>query len=149
MKHDAGKRRPRLFRRAERRGPILPFSLLILGALVLLFSLIRPSGFFTSINPANVKIPAFTATPTALPRPTDVHGGHIVFTCTRGSINQICMISADGTAYVQLTHGDSNAYYPTFSPDGETIVYAENQYDGFDLFMLKLRVLVAPQASAI
>src|SRR5512143_2691382 len=123
MKHDAGKRRPRLFRRAERRGPILPFSLLILGALVLLFSLIRPSGFFTSINPANVKIPAFTPTPTALPRPTDVHGGHIVFTCTRENVNQICIINADGSGLEQLTNVTSNAYYPAISPDGGAVAF--------------------------
>ncbi len=148
MKYDSGRHRPRLFRRGAPRAPFLPVSLLILGVLIFLFSLITPSGFFTSINPANVSVPAFTRTPTPLPRPTDVHGGHIVFTCTRSNINQICMINADGSGYEQLTDVTSNAYYPAISPDGEAVAFAVNAGDYFDLDMLLLHVLVAPQASA-
>jgi TolB protein len=65
-----------------------------------------------------------------------VHGGQIVFTCTRGEVNQICMIRADGTGYTQLTTGTSNSYYPAFSHDGNQVVYAMNQYDTFDLYRL-------------
>jgi Tol biopolymer transport system component len=136
MKYKSGKRRPNLFRQATRRGPFLPLSLLILAILVLLFSLITPSAFFTNINPSNVRVPAFTPTPTALPRPTDVHGGHIVFTCTRKEINQICLINADGTGYQQLTNETTNGYYPAISPNGENIVFALNKYDYFDMYAL-------------
>lgn len=114
----------------------MPLSILIVAILILLFSLVTPSGFFTNINPSNVKVPAFTPTPTALPLPTDVHGGHIVFTCTRKDINQICLIDADGTGYQQLTNESTNAYYPAISPDGAHIVFALNKYDGFDLHAL-------------
>jgi Tol biopolymer transport system component len=145
MHYDSGKRRRRLFSRKEGWRPPLPISLLVLAVLVFLFSLIPPSGFFTAINPSSVKVPAFTPTPTPLPRPTDVHGGHIVFTCTRSSVNQICLINADGTGYRQLTRGTSNSYYPAVSRDGQTAVFAVNQADDFDLFKLMLGTINMPQ----
>jgi Tol biopolymer transport system component len=138
MKYDAGKRRPALFKKQKHRIPFLPVSLLALVAIILLFSLISPIQFITNINPANVRVPPPTPTPTPLPRPTDVHGGHIVFTCTRKDINQICLISADGTGFRQLTQETTNTYYPAISPDGETVVYASNKYDNFDLYQLNL-----------
>ncbi len=138
MKHDLRKNRHELFRRQERRGPILPVSLVILAAIILLFSLISPLQFFTNINPASVRVPPPTPTSTPLPVPTDVHGGHIVFTCTRNNINQICMINADGSDYQQLTNQSTNTYYPAISPDGKSVVFAVNQYDYFDLYSLTL-----------
>lgn len=146
MRYDAGRRRPRLFNRKRPGKARLRLSWLIVLALGVLFALIPAARFFTTINPSNVKVPAFTPTPTALPRPTDVHGGHIVFTCTRDGVNQICVINADGTGFQQLTNGNSNAYYPALSPDEEEVVFAVNQYDGFDLFRRKLHVLAAPRA---
>jgi Tol biopolymer transport system component len=139
MKYDGSKRRPTLFSKQKRRVPFLPISLIALIAIILLFSLISPIQFITNINPANVHVPPPTHTPTPLPRPTDVHGGHIVFTCTRKDINQICMINADGTGFRQLTHETTNTYYPAISPDGETVVYASNKYDNFDLYQFNLR----------
>jgi Tol biopolymer transport system component len=56
----------------------------------------------------------------------------------REEINQICLINADGTGFKQLTDVTTNAYYPTVSPDGESVVYAVNKYDDFDLYMLVL-----------
>lgn len=138
MKYRSGNRRPNLFRREKRRKRLLPVSLIFLAILVFLFSLISPTGFFTSINPSNVIVPPFTPTPTPLPLPTDIHGGHIVFTCTQEDINQICIINADGTGYRQLTNESVNSYYPAISPDGRTIVFATNKYENFDLYMLDL-----------
>lgn len=136
MKYDPGRRRQNLFRRDHPRRRAVPVSLIILATLIVLFSLVNPSRFFTDVNPANVIVPPFTPTPTPLPAPTDVHGGHIVFTCTRADVNQICLINADGTGYQQLTHEDLNSYYPAISPDGREIVFATNKYDNFDLYML-------------
>jgi TolB protein len=148
MRYDSGKRRSRLFSLGERRRLQLPASLVILAILLVLFALVTPSRFNPGINPGNVRVPPFTPTPTPLPRPTDVHGGDIVFTCTRKGINQICMIKADGSGYQQLTDGTSNSYYPAISPEGGTVVFAMNRGDNFDLHELTLRVLVAPQAFA-
>ena len=141
MKYDAGRRRPRLFRQNKNRGPLVPISIVVIAALLGIFSLIKPFQFSTNlnINPANVTVPPFTPTPTAVPTPTSIHGGHIVFTCMRKNINQICMIRADGTGYTQLTDSPDNAYYPVMSPDAKSIVFALNQYDIFNLNVLRLR----------
>ncbi len=135
MKYDLRKRRTGLFRRDQERRPVVPISLLILAIMIVLFSFVSPSGFFTDVNPASVKVPPFTPTPTPRPAPTDVHGGHIVFTCTRNDVNQICLINADGSGYKQFTDETNNSYYPAISPDGSEIVFATNKYDNFDLYM--------------
>ncbi len=136
MKYESGKRRKSLFRRDQQRRPIIPISLLVVAVVIVLFSFVSPSNFFTEVNPSNVKLPTITPTPTALPVPTDVHGGHIVFTCTRNEINQICLINADGSGYKQLTNEPNNSYYPAISPDGSEVVFATNKYDNFDLYMI-------------
>jgi TolB protein len=138
MKYDPRKHRSDLFRKRSRRGPVLPVSLVILALLIALFALVNPIQFVTSINPVSVRIPPPTSSPTALPFPTSVNGGHIVFTCTRNNINQVCLINADGTGYKQLTNETTNTYYPAISPDGKTVVMAINKYDNFDIYLLIL-----------
>ncbi len=141
MKYRDGRRREKLFRQPKNRGPLVPISIVIVAIVLAAFSLIKPFQFSTNpdINPANVTVPTWTPTPTPLPTPTDVHGGHIVFTCTRKNVNQICMIRSDGTGYVQLTNGADNAYYPVMAPNAQSIVFALNQYDIFNLNVLRLR----------
>lgn len=78
--------------------------------------------------------PLPTLSPT--PLPTKTHIGRLIFTCTRGDYNQLCLINADGTDFQQLTKVEANNYYPVFSPLGGSIVYASNQDGGvFDLFL--------------
>lgn len=127
-----------LFRRRHGGKSYVPLTIVILGAIVALFALIPPAQYPLGIDPASVTLPTRTPTPTAKPAPTDVHGGRIVFTCAREGVNQICEIGADGKGYAQLTVGDSNKYYPAVSRDGTKIVYAENLYDLFDLYLLDL-----------
>lgn len=139
MKYDAErKRRTNLFKQPKRRGPLLPISILIVAVLLALFALVTPFNYILNINPGNVTVPSFTPTSTPIPTPTDIHGGHIVFTCSRKDVNQICMIRTDGSGYVQLTNGTDNAYYPVMSPDARSIVFALNQYDIFNLNILSL-----------
>ena len=48
----------------------------------------------------------------------------------------MCLINADGSGYQKLTDVQANNYYPIFSPQGGSIVYASNQNGGvFDLFL--------------
>lgn len=122
-----------------------PVSLLFIAALVAFFGLVRPSQAPMNIDPASVSLPAPTLRPTVPPAPTDIHGGTIVFTCTRGAINQICTIRADGSTYEQLTSGTANSYYPAISPDGRHIAYAVNMYDTFDLYRLSPEVVEGPR----
>jgi TolB protein len=87
----------------------------------------------TPSNPGDIT-PLPTRTP--LPVPTKPYIGRLVFTCTRGDYNQLCMVNADGTGYVQLTNTEAHNYYPVYSPLGGSIVYASNQNGGvFDLFL--------------
>ncbi len=138
MKYSSGKRRPNLFRKPRPRAS-LPISLIILAIIIALFALIQPSQFFENpIDVNKIKVPTVTPSATPLPFPTDVHGGHIVFTCTRSEINQICIINADGSGYKQLTNNSTNTYYPAISPDSKSVVYAVNQYDNFDLYAINL-----------
>jgi TolB protein len=67
--------------------------------------------------------------------PTYQHGGRIIYTCERGDFNQICIINADGSGLVQLTNQSAQSYYPTFAPQGGTIVFASNRAGSFDLFL--------------
>lgn len=124
-------------RRTSGRGIRLPLGLMLVAALFVLCLLI-PS---TSINVSTINIPDGDL-PTPLPTlsppppPTREHIGRIVFTCTRGDFNQLCMVNADGTGYFQLTNIEAHNYYPVFSPKGGSIVYASNQNGGvFDLFL--------------
>ena len=81
-------------------------------------------------------MPTPLATFTKPPPPTKEHIGRIIFTCSRGDYNQLCMVYADGTGYQQLSTLEANSYYPVYAPDRNSIVYASNQNGGiFDLFL--------------
>ena len=148
MARDPSRWSRKLFSRERRRRARLPLSLLILAALIALFSLISPAGLLTTVNPGSVRVPTRTPTATALPSPTSIHGGTIVFTCTRKNINQICLINADGSGHRQLTNGNANSYYPAISPSGQTLVFVANNGDYFDLFRMMLSSTAGPHAGA-
>ncbi len=93
-------------------------------------------------SPASAILP--TSIPTLPPAPTqgetsETHGGTIVFTCTRGDYNQVCMVRADGQNLQLLTNTTfSHNYYPAFAPGGQMIVFASNRNGAFDLYLLVL-----------
>jgi len=115
----------------------LPISLILVVIAIALCVLIP----YNPINPtgadqADQASPTLLATFPPSPVPTKEHIGRLVFTCTRGDYNQLCMINADGTGYVQLTDVQAHNYYPVYSPLGGSVVYASNQNGGvFDLFL--------------
>lgn len=132
----------------KRKKKRFPFWVILLGLLATPFFLIdpaplteipAPSGFTVVASPLPTYTPLPSPTHTPLPYPTGVHGGRIIFTCTRGDFNQICMVNRDGSGLLQVTHENINHYYPAFSPQGEAIIYASNQSFGtFDLYLLVL-----------
>lgn len=140
-KYASGKRRKKLFSAPPRRKVGIPLSLILLGAIILLFWLV-PVYRVEPILPLQPEdLPTTTPIPTHTPTPTatsafTAFGGRIVFTCTRENINHICAINADGTGYVQLTDDFRNKYYPTFTPDMSGVVFAKNEGDYFDLHLL-------------
>ena len=90
----------------------------------------------SNLNISGRTLPTPLATFTPPPKPTKEHIGRLIFTCTRGDYNQLCMINADGTGYQQLTKLEAHSYYPVYSPLGGSVVYASNQNGGFfDLFL--------------
>ena len=115
----------------------LPISLILVVIAIALCVLIPSNPMnLTGADRSERALPTPLATFTPSPMPTKEHIGRIVFTCTRGDYNQLCMINADGTAYVQLTDIEAHNYYPVYSPLGGSVVYASNQNGGvFDLFL--------------
>lgn len=129
------RRSPPHTRSARNAG--LPIGLLMVVVTIALCVLI-PSNSLSISNIAVADRPTATRVPTFTPppRPTREHIGRLIFTCTRGDFNQICMINADGTGYQQLSALEAHSYYPVFSPKGGSVVYASNQDGGvFDLFL--------------
>ena len=91
---------------------------------------------FSILDAPTRELPTLPASATPHPTPTRQNIGRIIFTCTRGDYNQLCLVNADGTGYQQLTDLEANNYYPVYAPQGGSIVYASNQEGGvFDLFL--------------
>ncbi|RPI91993.1 MAG: hypothetical protein EHM40_14240 [Chloroflexi bacterium] len=122
---------------ARTRSVRLPIGLLFVAAAIALCVLIPSNPInLSNLTIADRALPTALATFTPPPAPTKVHIGRLIFTCTRGDYNQLCMINADGTGYLQLTRLDAHSYYPVFSPLGGSVIYASNQNGGvFDLFL--------------
>ena len=115
----------------------LPIGLIMVIAAVGLCLLIPASPIsITLLDQTDKALPTALATFTPPPPPTKANIGRIIFTCTRGDYNQLCLVNADGTGYQQMTSLEANNYYPAYSPLGGSIVYASNQNGGvFDLFL--------------
>lgn len=123
-----------------RLGFVPVFLFILVAGFISLLFFVRPAAT-TSLPTPLVFTPitvVFTPQPsdTPQPRPTETHGGRIVFTCTRGDYNQLCMINRDGSGLVQLTNIPASNYYPIFSPDGSSILFASNRSGPFDLFLM-------------
>ncbi len=129
-------------KRGTRLGIITIFIFVLVAGFVSLFWFVRPAPVvistpvqFTSFVASNYTPPP-TRFATPLPRPTDPNGGRIAFTCTRGDYNQLCMINRDGTGLIQLSDMEASNYYPVFTPDGSSLLFASNRNGPFDLYLL-------------
>ena len=69
-------------------------------------------------------------------------GGKIVFTCQifqDANRNQICLMQADGTGWIRLSNDDqADHMYPSFSPDGESIVFSLTKNGDRQIFEMDL-----------
>jgi Tol biopolymer transport system component len=128
-------------------------------------------------QPSNTSAPAINSTPanptpagpsgrgsTQFPSASDQLTGHIVFTCQLFKVqamDQICIMSADGSGMRRLTTDDQRRhFYPSLAPDGQSVLYSsfreQNVYEIYSLDLNddsverltdRLGVLNAPEVS--
>jgi len=64
--------------------------------------------------------------------------GKIVFACYINQIDQVCIMNADGTGRKQLTNFPATAFYPSLSPDGQTIYFSSHQSGNFEIYSIDI-----------
>ena len=68
--------------------------------------------------------------------------GKIVYVCQIFAVqesDQICVINADGSGQRRLTTNDhARHFYPSFAPDGKSVVFSSNMNGNFELYELVL-----------
>ncbi len=73
---------------------------------------------------------------------TSIPKGKIVFTCQISKMyeqNDICIMNADGSNSRQLTDNGANNFYPSLSPDGNSIVFASTQSGNWQIYEMNLK----------
>jgi len=98
---------------------------LILDSAALTFA--PPTESFPSM-PIPFPVPSFGDSPP----PT----GKIVFVCYVNQIDQICIMNADGSGRDQLTDFDATTFYPSLSPDGQTVYFSSKRSGGFEIYSI-------------
>ncbi len=85
--------------------------------------------------------PEASPTPTATPPPRleNPPPGKIVYVCYDGRFDQICLMDAGGSNRRQLTDIEATNFYPSFSPDGNQIVFSSNRDGNFEIYMMDIR----------
>ncbi len=100
-----------------------------------------------TLLPLNVE---WTAPPSALPTleqiPTPIQTfndspppvGKIVFACYINQIDQICLINSDGSGRKQLTNLKATAFYPSLSPDGQTVFFSSRDTGNYEIYSIDI-----------
>ncbi|MBN2258402.1 MAG: PD40 domain-containing protein [Anaerolineaceae bacterium] len=89
-----------------------------------------------------------TPQPTGNATPTDAvatlnagePSGRIAFVCQLDKLhNQICVMNADGSGQRVLVPWPTvQSYYPSFAPDGQSVIFASNRDGEFELYEVRL-----------
>ncbi len=64
--------------------------------------------------------------------------GKIAFACYIQQIDQICLLNADGSGRKQLTSLSATAFYPSVSPDGQTIFFSSRDSGNFEIYSIDI-----------
>ncbi|HEX5941531.1 MAG TPA: DUF5050 domain-containing protein [Anaerolineales bacterium] len=102
-----------------------------------------PTGFPT-VSPTPVQEVATPGSSIPSPAPESQYAGtsprgKIVFTCFINQIDQICLMNADGSDRKQLTDFEATSFYPSLSPDGDTIYFSSRQTGNYEIYSMNLR----------
>lgn len=95
-----------------------------------------------TLPPAVEPVPTIQTFPSLIPSPLPVFGdsnapiGKIVFACYVQQIDQICIMNADGSGRDQLTDFSATAFYPSLSPDGQTVYFSSKRSGGFEIYSI-------------
>jgi Tol biopolymer transport system component len=97
-----------------------------------------------SPEPITPTIPALTESisPTSIPFPVPSFGdspppaGKIVFVCYIKQIDQICLMNADSSGRERLTDFNATTFYPSLSPDGQTVYFSSKRSGGFEIYSI-------------
>jgi Tol biopolymer transport system component len=102
---------------------------------------VLPTGFpIASPTPVVLEATSVSGIPSPVPQSySSALEGKIVFTCFVNQIDQICLMNADGSARRQLTDFEATSFYPSLSPDGDTIYFSSRQTGNFEIYSMNLR----------
>ncbi len=100
----------------------------------------------TIVLPSATPLPTVNPELTLTPAPTPIGGGvgQIAFASDRSGTPQIYLINIDGTGLKPLTNLSDGACQPSWSPDGQSLVFtspcpsSQETYPGAGLWMLEL-----------
>lgn len=103
----------------------------------------------TIVLPSATPLPTVNPVLTLTPAPTPIGGGvgQIAFASDRSGIPQIYLINIDGTGLKPLTNLPDGACQPSWSPDGQSLVFtspcpgSQETYPGAGLWVLELESL--------
>jgi tol-pal system beta propeller repeat protein TolB len=120
-------------------GTPTPEATLPLSASPAAETLISPTDFATPLPTLDL-IPTIEQIPTPQPTYNDTPPpiGKIAFTCYVKQIDQICLLNADGSGRKQLTHLKATAFYPSVSPDGQTVFFSSRDSGNYEIYSIDI-----------
>jgi TolB protein len=114
--------------------PFLELETATLESLTLPTQTITPLPIVELIQPTLEQIP----TPIPSFNDTPPPSGKIVFACYINQIDQICLINSDGSGRKQLTNFKATAFYPSVSPDGQTIFFSSRDFGNYEIYSIDI-----------
>ncbi len=124
----------------QRSAPVLPIKVVtavaqptsVLPFEYILSLSVTPSAVAFPTSPPVVVSGFASATPAY--NPID----YIVYVCYMEGSDEICLMNADGSGQQRLTNERGTDWYPSFSPDGQTIVFSSQRGGNFDIYLMDL-----------
>lgn len=102
-------------------------------------TLIPPTSFAAPLStPQLTPTIEFIPTPNPSFNDTPPPSGKIAFACYIKQIDQICLLNADGSGRLQLTNLKATAFYPSISPDGQTIYFSSRASGNYEIYSIDI-----------